>query len=300
MIQSNLSLHGPVRVQAVIRGVDFETSQNIDITLPNNYRYRLEEALIISRTATSVSAAPTLEITERNSAGDSVQVIQGAVSLLGDAAGELDEILSGGNDPEYAYLQNIVAAGTTGIITQKATLQTAGTATVAAQPDVPRNLVVTLVDNAGADLAGSVTITGVGIDGAGVSEVFIVVAGTVSYVGSKVFAKVTSVAFDFGATATVTVDTLDVGQGAKLGLGVGCQIIKLVSNGTEEVASAVDATNGSFTPTTAPDGSKDFEVWYRSNLFTTGMTGGNKCRLTIVGSTADADLRDVFLSFFKF
>ena len=167
--------------------------------------------------------------------------------------------------PGYAYLQNIAAPTTSAAADQYDLTGGNGSLAYIVNPVVPRNVVINFTDaDAGID-AFTVTVTGTAPDGTTVTEAF-VFAGGLDQVGSVVFASITSIVLTAlnGAGAG---DTLDIGYGSKIGLPVpygstSLSIIKLVVAGTEEAASATDATNNSFTPTTAPDGTKDFEVWY--------------------------------------
>lgn len=172
-----------------------------------------------------------------------------------------------GQKSGYAYIQNVAAASTTGGADQLDLNAVAEPSTMAniVQPDVPRNVVVNFTDaNASID-AFSFTVAGTAQDGSAVSETFLF-AGGLDQVGSKIFAKITSFTLT-SINGNGAGDTLDVGYGVKFGVplpagSTSLSIVKLVSNGTEEAASATDTTNNSFTATTAPDGSKDYEVWY--------------------------------------
>lgn len=177
-------------------------------------------------------------------------------------------VVTGQQRAGYMYLQNITAASTSGACDQLNVEGAAGGETVAniVQPDVPRNLVLNFTDGGTEISAFQVDVVGVAPDGSAATEQFLF-AGGLDQVGSKIFAKITSVTLTSITETGATAKTLDIGYGVKLGVplpagSTGLSIVKLVSNGSEEAASATDTTNNSFTATTAPDGSKDYEVWY--------------------------------------
>ena len=175
-----------------------------------------------------------------------------------------------GTEEMYVYLQNIATATTTGGIAQEDISASGATweGGTIAQPDVPRNVVLTVTDGDTSITAGTITVTGLDQGGVEVSEVFDVTDGLVQ-TGDVVFAKITAVAgADFAGNGAG--DTVDMGYGVKIGLPNGkkggLSITKLVANGTEQATSVtVDTTNGSYTSSTAPDGSNDYEIWYKVN-----------------------------------
>lgn len=291
----------PYEASAVFKNVNFETTQNLDIKLPPNFKYRVESVEAIVRTAPSaVTTAARLGLSSYD--GSTATVIRGTVALNSATTGNSDILFAPGTvTGGYVYYQNIVAAGTTGLCTENVTLNTPGALAGVANPDVPRKIVLTLVDNAGANLAGTVTLTGQSVEGETFSEVITVSAGTVSYTTSRVFAKLTSGSHNFGATGVATDDTLNLGQSAVLGLPArNATIVKLVTDGTEEAASASDPDDGGFTPTTAPNAARDYEVWYRTAPMPVEVSGGQFLRLVITGSTVTGDdVRDVVVKLSK-
>jgi len=94
-----------------------------------------------------------------------------------------------------------------------------GSYTVAAQPEVPRNITVTATAGATADTLGTVTITGTNYDDEVISEVITPVAGS-AVAGTKAFKSVTTVVGAGWAIDAVegTNDTIKVGTGNELGL----------------------------------------------------------------------------------
>jgi hypothetical protein len=92
------------------------------------------------------------------------------------------------------------------------------TATLAAQPDVPRNLTITITDANTSITAGLVTVTGIDPQGRTITEVFDVTDG-LTQTGVKIFAVVSSVVISgqAGSDAGVT-DVITVGVGNVIGL----------------------------------------------------------------------------------
>jgi hypothetical protein len=176
--------------------------------------------------------------------------------------------LAGQPAADYMYLQNVAVAAADDAGDQLNIEGASGGETVAnlVQPDVPRNLKITVTDGGVEVSAFQIDVVGTAPDGSAATEQFLFAGGLVQE-GSVVFAKLTSVTLTSITETGATAKTLDVGWQNKLGVPVpagstGLSIVKLVSNGTEEAASATDTTENSFTPTTAPDGVKDYEVWF--------------------------------------
>jgi hypothetical protein len=121
-----------------------------------------------------------------------------------------------------------------------------GSYTVAAQPDVPRNITVThAIVAVGTDTVGTITITGTDVFGATISEVIIPSAGGVA-TGAKAFKTVTSVV-GAGWVIAGGNDTIKVGVGNKLGLPV---LIAAATNcilGVVGTANVVPTTTASAT-----------------------------------------------------
>lgn len=167
----------------------------------------------------------------------------------------------------HVYLGAVAAPTTSAAATQldlNAVAEPSNMASVV-QPKTPRNVVVNFTDANASISAFDLTVHGKAIDGTTISENF-VFAGGLDQVGSKVFASITNFTLN-SIAGNAAGDTLDMGYGSKIGVPVpygatGLVVTKLISDGTVEAASATDTTNNSFTPTTAPNGSKIFEVWF--------------------------------------
>lgn len=129
-------------------------------------------------------------------------------------------------------------------------------------PDTPRALSIT--GNA-SGIVGDVTIIGRDWSGQLLKEV-ITASGTGTITGNFAFAKVDKIIFP--AKTNVSGDTISVGTTNKLGLKrpvkVSGDYVLLEVNGTAEAFSATAPAYDTFTPTTAPNGSRVFKVYYHS------------------------------------
>jgi len=96
-----------------------------------------------------------------------------------------------------------------------------GSYTLAAQPDVPRNITVTVTAGGTVDTMGTITVTGTNAIGQVISEVITPVAGS-AVAGLKAFKTVTSVVGAGWVIDAVegTKDTIKVGVGTVLGLPI--------------------------------------------------------------------------------
>lgn len=292
----------PFDAIVIAEGVDFEATQSLDVYLPKNFRYKVQSVEAIVRTAPSaITTQAKLGISSYD--GSTAAQLRGGVSLHATGVSQTDVLFSAHSQGSgYVYYQNIVAPGTTGLCTENVTLNTPGELAGEVSPDVPRKLVLTLVDNAGDDLAGTVTLTGLNVEGEEITETITVVAETVSYTTENVFATFTEGTHDFGETGTATDDTLNIGQGAAIGLPSKNAVpILVVSTGTVETPASTDPDQGALTFTDVPDGSSDYEVWYRTMGVDTTLDGGEFMRLAITGSTVTgSDIRDVVVRLLKY
>lgn len=157
--------------------------------------------------------------------------------------------------------------------------------TVASQPDYPRALTVRVViDTTHAITAGVLTIIGIGASGEAVTEaVSLIRASSATLYTSHAFAHVTSatvsaIAITGGAGST----TVGVGNSSRLGLpgsktpaGGAFAVYKANVNQANEAVGTVDATYGTIIPTTAPDGSKNFDFFYNCTITPTATDGGH-------------------------
>jgi hypothetical protein len=140
--------------------------------------------------------------------------------------------------------------------------------TLLAQPDVPRNIIVTVAaSTAGHIAAGNIVVAGTNYAGAEISESFAVTADTpATLTGSKAFKIVTSVTVPQQDGASVTVD---VGTGDKLGLpyklaAAELVILKFLAGATDAGTLAVSTAaleSNTYGPAGALDGVKDLDLY---------------------------------------
>ena len=158
-----------------------------------------------------------------------------------------------------------IALGTNTAIRAAVTLTTAVQKITSSinNPDVPRAL---LVKGNQSDVLGTVKIVGKNYAGESLVEE-IVASGSGAISGNKAFKSVDYILFP---ARTATGQTISVGTTNKLGL---CRPISesavddLTVDGTSENPAALDTTYHTVTPTTAPNGSRKFVVYYRTDIF---------------------------------
>ena len=292
----------PYRASIVLEDLDLESTQNVDLLLPKNFKYKIESVELFTKTAPSaVTTKAKVGLFDYD--GSTATEIRGDVDVQSSSTAVSDVLFKErGGDSGYVYYQNIAAATTTGLCTQNTALNVAGALAGEASPDVPRKLVITTVDNAGDDLAGTVTLTGLDVDGEQITEVVTIAAGTDSHTTENVFATFTAGTFDFGETAEATNDTLDIGQATAVGLPSKNAVpIKIVSGGSEEAASSIDPDQGALVFTTAPNGTNDYEVWYRTAGQPAVIQGGNQLRVAVTAATVTGShVADVLIHLTKF
>jgi hypothetical protein len=141
------------------------------------------------------------------------------------------------------------------------------TLTPTAQPVVPRNVTLTLVDSTPTLTGVSAAIHGRDHNGKPCIETLtFTAAGTQT--GSVAFSKVSSVI----VTCTGTIDgggdeTMAIGVGDKHGLPVGIdgtleEVFKALHNNADEAVGTVGKTYATITPTSASGGDHNQEFWY--------------------------------------
>jgi len=160
------------------------------------------------------------------------------------------------------------AAGTTNAADQK-DLDAVGAMANPVSPDVPRNIKMTVTDADDSITYLKVTVLGTDILGRVLTEIFYITAAGVGKVqaGNKIFATLTSITVD-KVTGGVAADKLDFGWSTLIGVpavGKNFAVSLLLHDGTAEAATAEDEDaigQCYFTPTTAPNGTVVFTVWY--------------------------------------
>jgi len=146
--------------------------------------------------------------------------------------------------------------------------------TFLAQPDFPRNLVMTPGSTTADVPAGSVVVSGRNANGGLITESFTFTANqTTAIAGNKAFAIIESIAIPAGDSPFGA--TLDVGTGDKLGLikcldGAGWFIKGLVDGanltGETIAANSTAAESNTVIPNPAPNGSRKFSFLYVQNF----------------------------------
>ena len=181
---------------------------------------------------------------------------------------------------EKQTITNPAAAGTTQVLSANAGATSAAVATVTtfvAQPDVPRNLVITPGGTTGDVESCVIVVAGTSIKNRAISENFTFLAdASTAQTGSKAFKTITSVTFPANCESGGFAATWSVGYGEKLGVkecmsGAG-HIFFSTLNGAKEAtaptmavsASAVESNTADFNGTM--NGSNDFELFFIQNF----------------------------------
>lgn len=182
--------------------------------------------------------------------------------------------------PEYQLIENPAAAGTADVLSGNAGNTGSGSAsatTFVAQPDVPRNLVIT-PGSTTADVAEcTVTVSGTNFHGDSITEDFAFAENASSATtGAKAFASVSSVSFPAGCEDSPYGATWSVGYGEKLGLkrclSQAGHILFSTLNGAKEgtaptiVADADEIEKNTADFNGAMNGSNDFELFFFQNF----------------------------------
>lgn len=196
----------------------------------------------------------------------------------------VDEYMSGRGYLRRQRWTDVATASATKFKNAQATSDTVPTVitTFLAQPDFPRNVVITTGGTTADVAGGTVVVEGTNIRGEAISENFAITENqSGATTGNKAFKTITKVTIPAqdGAAATYS-----VGDGTKLGLdrtlnGAG-EFLALTMDGAAETvsanaASATAVESNTVTPTNAPNNSRDYVAIFVS----TEKTGK-------VGSTA--------------
>jgi hypothetical protein len=130
-------------------------------------------------------------------------------------------------------------------------------------PDIPRNLRVTLADANASITAGTVTVTGHDQRDVEIQEVFDLTNGLIQD-GSIIFVCILSIEVS-GLVGNGAGDLILFGYQKKLGCpcnGSLFNVTNLTVNKIREIPLAIDQENCSFTPSTNPNGSRAYSVYY--------------------------------------
>ncbi len=148
-----------------------------------------------------------------------------------------------------------------------------GAITIAAQPDYPRKLQVRIVigtTTTTAITAGTLTLVGTDQNGKAVTEVISLVENASATVTtSNVYSHLTSgTVAGYTANGSGTGNTLGIGASAYLGLpnAYGASILTVFKenvDNADETVGTVDGTTFSISPTTAPNGTHNYDFFYQ-------------------------------------
>lgn len=205
------------------------------------------------------------------------------VSGLADAAIKrnfLDQKYPTQQAVEKQSITNPLGASTTNIVNTDAAGTSGSAATIStfsAQPDVPRNLVIT----PGATTADvgtcTVTVTGTDFYGQALTEEFSITANqSTATTGSKAFKTVTSVALPAACEDSPYTAAWSIGSGEKLGLKyclekAGHILFSTIDGAKEGTAPTMAANTSTVSSNTADfngtmDGAADFELFFFQNF----------------------------------
>lgn len=216
---------------------------------------------------------------------DDVLYVDGAILVEGDncpsysprpiSEDGVESFASSGIINHHDVFMDVVAASTIHLLNAEDISAYAGgeTPSVLAQPDVPRNVIVTATDAVAETpvLTMSIIISGINARGVSVSETF-VTSGSETKIGNVAFATITSQEIDLIAGNGVG-DTLSIGIGYKLGLSnvinTASDVYKIKKNNVnaDVAVDNVNVSNGTYDMSVITlDNGDDFTIWYKSNL----------------------------------
>lgn len=163
-----------------------------------------------------------------------------------------------------ASANHVVAAQALNVATPIACL-------IAAQPDVPRNITITITDGDVSISAFQIDIVGVNAKGQAATEQFLFAGGLVQ-TGNVAWATITSVTVT-SITGAGVGDVLDVGIGIKLGFSdeiyATSDVYKIKKNATNAVVAVaqVSVVYGTYDMTVIGlAATDDFTIWYKTRL----------------------------------
>lgn len=145
-----------------------------------------------------------------------------------------------------------------------------GAAVIAAQPDVPRKLQISIVEGGAPITAGTGTLVGVAWDGTALSEEKDLTGGAKVMATTDAFASVTS----FTVTGLVgggAGTTISIGVGAAIALPIpagaaNVAVFGSYVDGVKEAVGTVDGTARTIAPTTAADAAKVFDFYFQYDV----------------------------------
>lgn len=150
-----------------------------------------------------------------------------------------------------------------------------GTITIANQPDYPRKFQIRIVigtTNTTAITAGTLTLVGTNCQGLPASEVVsLIETASTTLTSANCYSHLTSgTVAAYAASGSGTGNTLGIGQSSALGIPLPVNFSNLIEYkedqaNADETLGTVDTVNGTITPSTAPNGSDNFQFWYTFN-----------------------------------
>jgi hypothetical protein len=181
---------------------------------------------------------------------------------------------------EKQTITDPAAAGTTQVLSGSDGPSSAAAATVTtfvAQPDVPRNLVITPGGTTGDVESCVITVTGKNIFGQTITEDFTFAANaSTAQTGNKAFKSVSSIAWPASCESGGFAATWSVGYGEKLGLkrcldAAGHYLWSTVAGAYESTRATISADSDEVEKNTADfngtmNGSNDFEIFFVQNF----------------------------------
>lgn len=181
---------------------------------------------------------------------------------------------------EWQTITNPAAAGTTDVLSANAGNTSTAAVTVSsfvAQPDVPRNLVITPGSTTADVAACTVVVNGTNFAGQVISEDFAFLANASSATtGAKAFKTVTSVVFPANCEDTPFTASWSVGYGEKLGvkncLAKKGHVVHSTLNGDKEATGPTMVVDDDEIEKNTADlngtmnGSNDFELFFFQNF----------------------------------
>lgn len=138
-----------------------------------------------------------------------------------------------------------------------------GARTIAAQPNYPRNLTVTITDGDTSISAYTLVIIGVDARGRTITDTFTFADG-LTPATAQAYATVTSATVS-GLTGNGAGDNIKIGVGNLLGLaGRAVSGYKYLVDNANTTVPTISALYCTVDTGAVPDGSKDLQLWYRT------------------------------------
>jgi hypothetical protein len=175
----------------------------------------------------------------------------------------------------YAYFAAPIAAELVSIV--NAVTPTNVALTLAAQPDYPRKLQVRVVigtTTTTAITAGNLAIIGTNAQGVTITEnVSMIYATSTTVTTTNAFAHVTSATVSaYAASGSGTGNTIGIGVATALGLPLpsnytAMSVYKTNVDAANEAVGTVDAYAGTIVPTTVPNASHNYHIWFTYSTY---------------------------------